>query len=522
MQTAATATAGGGEDTLRKSYDRVPYPGTAHFMTHPNLLAALAYMYGMNPPASDRCRVLELGCGDGGNIIPMAYAMPDSEFVGIDLSPVQIEQGMSLVNELGLSNIELVTRSIMDLSAGDGPFDYIIAHGVYSWVPPAVQDKMLEICGTALSPDGVAYISYNTYPGWYFNRSMRDMMLYRTRGMDDPAEQLRAALSLVDTIVEHSEDGTDLHHAQMKFFRKGLASYNHMESYLTHDYMEEHNNPVYFHEFAERAAKHRLQHLCDADYTSFEPERLGPEVFDEFRKFAADRDELEQYIDFLRNTRFRRSLICGAGHALDRSYDGERLRKLYASTDLDPVLDSPEQGIEEASAFRTTEGRTVRAEHPFARAILIRLCHDRPAAVAADTLIRDAIRTAGEEISESALELAGRVLHSLFFNGLVELLRAPRRCKAAVSERPEASAVARLQAATRKVTNLRHKTIDIDDDMACLLLDLVDGTRDRAALLELVNAATTDGRLSVREGSDMERLLDVHLRKMAKHALLVG
>ena len=84
-----------------------------------------------------RCRVLELGCASGGNLIPMAMDFPDSEFLGIDLSARQIEAGKVHLANLKPRNIELRAASIMDVDAGYGQFDYIICHGVFSWVPPA-------------------------------------------------------------------------------------------------------------------------------------------------------------------------------------------------------------------------------------------------------------------------------------------------------------------------------------------------------------------------------------------------
>ena len=148
------------------SYDEVPYTSLPFLQTHPDRLACLATLFGLQPPALDACRVLELGCASGGNLVPMAVALPRARFVGVDLSPVQIADARTVVAALALDNIEFRAASIADVDDSWGAFDYIIAHGVFSYVPPAVQQRMLEICARQLTPHGIAFISYNTLPGW--------------------------------------------------------------------------------------------------------------------------------------------------------------------------------------------------------------------------------------------------------------------------------------------------------------------------------------------------------------------
>src|SRR5215831_9257249 len=108
----------------------------------------------MNPAPLDRCRVLELGCGDGGNLIPMAYRLPGSEFVGLDRGERGIEAGRAMARAARVSNIDLRCLDILDTGSELGKFDYIIAHGVYSWVPELVQERLLAICRTHLNPQG--------------------------------------------------------------------------------------------------------------------------------------------------------------------------------------------------------------------------------------------------------------------------------------------------------------------------------------------------------------------------------
>src|SRR6185295_13416486 len=147
------------------SYDEVEYPSYAYAQTHPDRLATLATLFGMNPVPINDCRVLELGCGAGGNILPMACSLPGSTFVGIELAGAAVARGNEAIKTLGLKNVSLHQQDVMLIKDELGPFDYIIAHGLYSWVPEAVREHVLSICRSLLTPQGVAYISYNAYPG---------------------------------------------------------------------------------------------------------------------------------------------------------------------------------------------------------------------------------------------------------------------------------------------------------------------------------------------------------------------
>jgi len=194
---------------VESSYDVVPYPSFPFPQSHPDRLATLATLFGMRPPPVKRCRVLELGCASGGNLIPMAVELQESTFVGIDLSIRQLAEGQAAIEALGLQNIQLMHMNILDVPADCGQFDYIIAHGVYSWVPPAVQDQILAICKQHLSPNGVGDVSYNTYPGWHFRGMIRDMMRYHAGQFPElrmRMEHARALLAFLAKSVPADHD----------------------------------------------------------------------------------------------------------------------------------------------------------------------------------------------------------------------------------------------------------------------------------------------------------------------------
>ena len=506
---------------VAESYNITPYAGNPYYHTHPSVLAAYGSLYGLSPPDPAQCRVLELGCGDGNNLIPMAYEFPESVFSGIDLSPVQIGIGLKSIGSLNLKNIQLFTRSIMDMCEADGRFDYIIVHGVYSWVPSEVRKKILDICRSNLSDQGIAYISYNVLPGWRFNQTMRDMFLYRTRHMKAPGQKAQAAIDLCNTMLQGTVDGNSVHDVQLRFFGKTLRDFPNVSSYLLHEYMETHNTSFYFHHFAGDLKNHGLQYICDAYQPDFELDSLPPDTAAALKEISKSTVEVEQYIDFLKNTRFRRSLICRKELDLDSDYRLDRVQHLYAATEVVPVLDSPDSPIEEASTFKTSSGRKFSATDSFARIVLHRLSKIKPCTIKVDSLIKtmlqqDYPRTEPEPNFQKQAEKMGHVVYTLFFNGVLELLGAGRQCIPEAGDFPTASRVSRFQAPSRRVTNLCHRTILMDDDMACFVLAHLDGTLDRNSLCDLMTEAVETGqihipKLDTRHGETIRESMQLQL-----------
>ena len=297
------------------SYDEVPYPSTSHVFTHPDNLATAAVLLGLTPTPVTRCRVLELGCAGGGNLIPLALELPDSTFVGIDASAVQIDEGNAAIAAVGCRNITLKQMDILEITPELGQFDYIIVHGIFSWVPVPVRDAILKICQQNLAPNGIAYVSYNTYPGWHMLGNIRGMMLYHTRNVTDPRMRIAQARELLTFMTESLTTASELSNSRLiKAYAGFLQSEaehigSSTDSYVYHEELEAVNDPIYFHEFAAWAARHNLQYLCEANFSDVFLNDFPPQATKELLKLSHDLIELEQYMDFLRNRTFRKTLL---------------------------------------------------------------------------------------------------------------------------------------------------------------------------------------------------------------------
>jgi methyltransferase-like protein/2-polyprenyl-3-methyl-5-hydroxy-6-metoxy-1,4-benzoquinol methylase len=524
------------EHRVRDSYDRVPYVSGSQHHTHPDHLATLARLHGLESPLPGRCRVLELGCADGGNLIPMAVELPEAAFVGIDLSPRQIEDGLREVRALGLTNVDLRAMSIADVDASLGTFDYIICHGVFSWVAPEVQQKILAVCKENLAPNGVAYVSYNTYPGWHLRRMMREMLLFHTRGVDDPGEKTARAFELVQFLAETAGEGDDPHSQFLRSSRDHFEEYRDRPSYVLHEYLEETNAPLYFHEFAAQAAGHGLQPICEAEAHEASIDNLSPSAAQRLRELAPDPIEAEQYLDFVLNRTFRRTLLCHAEAPLDRTMNPQTMRTLFAASPCKPLSNEPDLRATVSESFRTERGKEFSSSHPVAKATLVALSAIWPRAASFDALLADVrrrIATDGVD-DDDILPVLPDLLHALFWSGVVALHVVPPDCTNVVTGRPQATAFARRQAAKGLlVTNQRHRVLKLDDPMARFLLLQLDGTHDRAALLRLLDREVSAGRLDItadgapikqpqRIPAVLEAVLEHHLRRMAQLALLVA
>jgi methyltransferase-like protein/SAM-dependent methyltransferase len=499
-------------------YDEVPYASRPFPQTHPDHLATVATLFGMRPPPVERCRVLELGCAAGGNLIPLAVTLPRGHFIGIDLSGRQIDDGRRVVRALGLRNIELRRLSILDVGDGLGQFDYIICHGVFSWVPAPVRDKILAVCAERLAPNGVAFVSYNTYPGWHLPGVVRAMMRFHADRFAEPAVRVRQARAVLEflagaTPAENDGYGGGLHR-ELQLLRKVP------DHYLFHEYLAEVNTPVYFHEFNALAEGHGLQYLGEAAFLEMLTDHLAPGVANTLRLLAPDLVQAEQYMDFLRNRRFRQTLLCHRGVSLDRAPAPERLERLYVASAFRPVSAHPDLGPGAAEEFRSPRGLPVTTGEPLVKAALLHLAEAWPAAVPFRDLPAAALARLGRHAGPgpSADTPHSRALLAALLKcaapGAVEFRLTPPRLVVEVSERPRATALARFQAAAGvPVVSLRHQVVTLDA-LDRRVLRHLDGSRDRGQLLRALTDSTGPG-LSAEA-------LEQCLGRLARDALLEG
>lgn len=493
------------------TYDEVPYPSSSFPQSHPLKVSTIARLFGMKPTPPDRAHVLELGAADGANLIPLAEMYPDARFTGIDLSAVQVEHGQKTIRELKLTNITLEQQDILDFDPKGAKYDYIIVHGIYSWVPQPVRDRILKICEDCLADQGVAYVSYNVLPGWHMRGMIRDMMLYHTDQFTDVRQQIGQSRALVKFL---SDSVPTEQNPYGQFLRDELgAMQNFQDGYLRHDFLEEENRAFYFHEFMAEAGRHNLQYLGETELSAMLATNFPPQIQQTLAKVARNIVAMEQYMDFLRNRMFRMTLLVKKDLRLVRSISADVVKEFWIRPLLTPQRELLNFLPGEKEEFRHVNGSVVGTDSALVKVVLAALHRARPAAVPFSTVLaavrrhfnegRPAVREAGHDEHEEGV-LAEQLV-SLSGKNLVELTAfAPPTVGAATMERPKVSALARYQALNdpRHVTNLRHVSIRIDT-FPRQLIALLDGTRTRDDLAAALADRTLAGMFSVQENGQV-------------------
>jgi SAM-dependent methyltransferase len=469
----------------RTAYDEVRYSNYPYAQTHPDRLATVAAMRGVSAPDPATARVLEIGCGAGGNLFAMAAASPGIRTVGVDLAHDPIEEGRRLAAEIGLSNVDLRHGDVLALTNGElGEFDYIVAHGVYTWIPEPARDALLACTHSHLAADGVAYISFNAYPGGYMRRSLREIGLWFARGEEGLAARAEKAQELYSFIFESRAGTKDwwggLLETQLPPFVAGPV-YR-----LVHDDLAEHWEPVWFAEFAERAAGHGLSYVGEADLKDLLPGGVPEPVEAELRALAGgDRIVYEQLSDMLRCMFFRQSVVCRDSRTAAAEPVADSLRELHFAA------------------------RGEAAEDPAPGSLLgsaVALLRSRAPDTIAFAELRAALACEPDALAEAMLEgfNTERVMpHRMPFVS----------CRPGQVERPVTSRLARWQAAHgTELTSLAYTTVKIEEPAARTLITLLDGTRDRAAIREEF-ASRTGLRLSAED-------LEANLEQLARMFVL--
>lgn len=479
-----------------ESYDQVPYESFAIPETHPDHLGSLGVLLGIDGAPAGDCRVLELGSAAGGNLIPMAFHLPGSDFVGVELSAQQAGRGQALIAELGLGNCRLLHQDILSLdpdpARGLGTFDYVLVHGVYSWVPEPVREHILRLCGGLLAEQGIAYVSYNVLPGWRSRGMLRDMLLHHCRDAQTPAGRLARARELLDLLGSGlAGDGRP----EAEVLRRELQYLQGARpSYLYHEYLEDANAPETFSSFLARAQGHGLRYLADARLHTLFPTSLSPAAQAVLDRFETQ-SETEQYMDFFTLRPFRRSLLVRAEAQPNLDIDLSRLRGFHGYADLEPA-EAPELTRVLPQTYRMAGGAAFTLEHPLTKDLVGRLAAVYPNGLPLTDLLEEAresvTRAGGQSHSGEAGACLSEVF-SLYCSGGLGLSRRPVAWFNAVSDRPCASRLARIQGAAGEghAATVRHRVLALDP-LSAHLLTLLDGARDRAALVEALRQRIED------------------------------
>jgi methyltransferase-like protein/ubiquinone/menaquinone biosynthesis C-methylase UbiE len=485
-------------------YDEVAYPSLPITHTHPDRLATVGMHFGMRPAPVQRCRVLELGCSSGANLLAMAVGLPESEFVGVDLAAKPIARGKAMVEVLGLKNLALRQADLLEMAPDYGEFDYIIAHGLYTWVSAPVRDHIMAICKASLQPQGIAYVSYDAFPGSYSRMMVREMMLFHNRDFRDPQQQLQQALALLKLLAHSGKEAEPYTKTlQDEFERMSTRS----REGLYHDELSHDFQPFYFYQFVDHAQRHGLQFLGETDFFEMYSGGLSPQAKEVLDKISDDVVLREQYLDFMCGRAFRKTLLCHDDVPLDRSGKSVSVRSFYVSTQARPKAQFPNPAPEAEETFRSPNGTELTTSSILARSLFWYLIESRPERVPFERLATEVECRARQSLGfvpkpgqDTASEIADFVWRT-YMAGMLELHVHVPPFTTEVSDRPLASPLARLEARDGNViTTLHCRSLHLSDSLQRGVVMLLDGTRDHAALRRDLLELFKSGNLTLKQG----------------------
>ena len=476
------------------AYDEIKYPYSIRPATHVSRLAAAARLLGRDAPPVECCNVLEIGGGNAINLVSMALGLPEARFLSVDISEQAVKDGQELLRVTGVTNVACKAVDLRDIPDSAGPFDYVIAHGVYAWVPGEVREAILALLGRLLSPKGVAMVSYNAQPGCRPRQVIRDLLLRATRGITDRQRRIEVARKTLEFYIglwdtKKAFPATLNDEARLLMLRP--------EAVMFHDEMGAQYNPQLLTDVVADAARYGLAYLGDTQLGLLSDAFFPGDLFEKCLPLSeGDFIEFEQIRDFIEVRSFRQTLLCRAGGPINRGFEASRLTDLHVDGRLERIFSADLK--EDEYIFKTLHGGEFSTRNQSFAESLIHLAEIFPASEPVASLSED----------PETLE----ALTNVFLMGGVEFMTAPFPVKATLDDRPRGSRLARAEVAfgLKEVSSLRHTYVSLDES-GVRFLERLDGTKDAAQLAAdmapILGLTLEEARARVHKGlADFNRL----------------
>lgn len=451
---------------IHLSYEEIPYVSGTYSFTHPRWTGTLARTLGVQSANPAVSRILEIGCGDGSNILPIAGDYPLAHLEGFDLSESAIEKGLDLINKCNLSNIKLFKGDINEESVVTGKFDYIIAHGVLSWISDSTRAKLFKLISDHLSPAGIAFISFNSFPGWHIRLILREAILLRINPSLKPHELIAVARTTLQEIVQLKPKFMDI---GGDFLEQEVKKMLEMPDwFLFHDLLEQYNQPFYLKEVLEFAQESNLKFVCDTDLVRSSLSLQNPHI---------SRVEQEQSFDIIGKRCFRSILLCKSDIPVKEHPDFSVLGASNIIGDLKPEFELLDHRAPVTEKFSHKQiNLTISVKDPKIRLSLRELSKLAPQAVAFETFLS----TLGTKYgcTSDDIQNIAKNLFNLMCTGVISFSAFPfPEIPSALPDKPKVSPLAREQSTSILVVpNAFHQSVPITLD-SVPLIKLLDGTR---------------------------------------------
>ncbi|MFT6143857.1 MAG: trans-aconitate methyltransferase [Myxococcota bacterium] len=418
--------------SLLETYAALPYVAHAYPQSDPARFGVVGHLAGLSPKLPSKARILEIGCAVGGNLAPLAARYPNAECMGIDLSPEQVDAAVIRDSKATYS-----ARDLCTLASTDGPFDYVIAHGVYSWVPSAVRDVLFQRIREVLAPTGLAYVSYNVLPGWYGRLAIRDVMLARTASVSGPLEKVRAARQILALLANNATEGP--HRDALR--EEAARIRNEPDAWLFHDYLEVFNTPVTYRHVVEHARRDGLATLGDAALHTSQLRSLDETADSLLKQWSDDAVTYETYLDTLRNRTFRQTVFAHANSPLSSDVGPGHLHGLHLRTQL----------LSDGEGRFTDGTRSIAAQDPSMTTLLDHLGSAHPGSA--------------EFTPDQPDDIAARAFFGISTGAITASLEPVAAVRPSRAPRLWQGAMDMAKRGETALTNLAHETVELPEDV---------------------------------------------------------
>jgi SAM-dependent methyltransferase len=311
--------------TQASSVSDTSYPRIFHSSLAPAWLDLIATLCGYASPRRDEhFNWCDLGCGPATSATCLAACYPRAGFYGLDAMPVHIDEGKRWAKAARVRNLKLYARTFAGGRRDLPQFDYIVSHGVYSWIDAAARAEWRAFIDRHLKPGGLVYVSYNAMPGWAADLPLQRLLAAAAEQYPgNSAARVDAALVFAETLAKKGAQGLIRSSLVTEAWRRGRESAP--LSYFVHEYLAPGWAPRYVTDVRREMADIGLVPVGSARFR---------ENFDRFALTARargvlatieDADFRELVRDFMMGQSFRRDIYTRDPKALDARSQRERL-----------------------------------------------------------------------------------------------------------------------------------------------------------------------------------------------------
>jgi methyltransferase-like protein/2-polyprenyl-3-methyl-5-hydroxy-6-metoxy-1,4-benzoquinol methylase len=499
-----------------------PGPVPHHMPNHHTRLSSMetqAHMFGLPVAPASSARVLELFSGVGSNLTTQAVLYPDSQFVGIDPGSENIKASRRIAEQLGCGNVEYIEGNLEKTAEISEKFDYVICHQVISFLPEAQQGRLLAAIKSMLKPAGVAYLSFNVYPGWRMKEMVREILRFHTSTVTDTGQRMQHARALLASLAEQTSDNSS-YGLFLREANKHLQTQS--DAFLAQEYLSSEQNPFYFQQLVSSAQVAGMQYLGETKLSLMMPQNLPPKTREAMQ--GLNLISQQQYSDFVRGTAQRYSLFCHFDESLNRNLQPSLMEPLHVNLRSKATWNNLDLTSEEAAEFAIGSA-TMQVKLPLVKAALELLNEAWPAAVAFENLYASSLERieAAEPAEDSDVKLSRNTLAgalSLAVHAdILEAYKTPLAYSGNL-ETPEVWKIARLQAGHGYfVTNRRMETVTLDA-LSCFLARNADGKTTMDALAEKVGQAIEKGELVAKhDDQNLDKVPMDQLQQVVTHVV---